>query len=101
MAAPVAAIVLAAVGMGIGLEIFVINWDTTLQQHVPQEALSRVNSYDALGSLVFLPLGQVVLGPLAEQLGLRMTLYLAAGVVLTAVGALLATRDVRQLQRLA
>ena len=41
---------------GIGVEIFGIMWDTTMQQEIPQEKLSRVYSYDALGSFVLIPL---------------------------------------------
>ena len=41
---------------GIGSETFRILWDTTIQQEIPQEKLSRV-SYDALGSFALIPLG--------------------------------------------
>ena len=36
---------------GFGIEIFGVLWDTTMQQEIPQEKLSRLSSYDALGSL--------------------------------------------------
>jgi hypothetical protein len=48
--------VLAALA-GIGMETFGIMWHTTMQQEIPQEKLSRVYSYDALGSFVLIPLG--------------------------------------------
>src|SRR5207244_8355387 len=55
--APTAAIAAAAFLEGVGIELFGIYWDTSLQQHVPREALSRVSSYDALGSWVLMPIG--------------------------------------------
>jgi MFS family permease len=95
--APTAAIAAAAFVEGIGIELFGIYWDTSLQQHVPGEALSRVSSYDALGSSVLLPLGFAAVGPIASLVGRRETLLGAAGVVAVAVVAMAATRDIRRL----
>jgi hypothetical protein len=74
-------------------------WETTLQEHVPVEARSRVSSYDWFGSLAFQPLGYALIGPLAAAMGIPATLYLSAAVELAAVGALLAVKDVRTLTR--
>ena len=54
---PAAVPVLAIVNFGAVLAIILGNtlWDTTVQQHVPQESLSRVNSYDWMVSLIFQP----------------------------------------------
>jgi MFS family permease len=84
----------------LGIEVFGIFWDTSLQQHVPEQALSRVSSYDALGSFIFIPLGQLAAGPLSDAIGVDETLYLAAGVVTTAVLAMVATPDIRHLRRI-
>ena len=43
--------------------------------------LSRVSSYDWAISLVFMPIGFVLWGPLSEWIGLDTTLFLAAAVV--------------------
>ena len=93
--------VIAAVAFvaGLGLEVFGVNWITALQQHVPGQVLSRVSSYDALGSFVFIPLGLVIAGPLAAQLGVTETLWLFLAVGLLSVGAALLSRDVRTLRR--
>jgi MFS family permease len=100
LGAPLPSILAAAVAMGLGVEVFGIFWDTSLQQHVPAYALSRVSSYDALGSFIFIPLGQLLAGPIAEAIGVDETLYLAAAIVTFAVVAMIATPDVRQLRRL-
>ena len=50
----------AAFAEGVGVELFGLYWDTSLQQHVPGEVLSRVSSYDALGSWVLVPIGFIL-----------------------------------------
>jgi MFS family permease len=53
-----------------GAMIFINNvWDATMQQLIPGEILSRVDSYDWLISLVVMPVGYVVVGPLASRVG--------------------------------
>jgi MFS family permease len=97
--APLPLIIAASIVMGLGIEVFAVMWETALQQHVPGEALSRVSSYDALGSFIFIPLGQLLAGPIADEIGVDETLYLAAGIVTLSVLAMLATPDVRGLRR--
>jgi predicted MFS family arabinose efflux permease len=100
LGAPLPLTLTAAVVMGVGIELFGVYWDTALQQHVPEHALSRVSSYDALGSFIFIPLGQLAAGPIADAIGVDETLYLAAAVVTVAVLAMVATPDIRRLRRL-
>ena len=71
---PVVALILLAALAGIGLETFGIMWDTTMQQEIPQEKLSRVYSYDALGSFILIPLGVAIVGPVSEVIGTRDTI---------------------------
>ena len=99
VAAPVAVIAAAYLLAGIGLEIFGVFWDLSLQQNIPQEKLSRVYAYDAVGSFVLIPLGLVVAGPVAEAIGPDETLWLAAGVIGAGVVGMLLVRDVRTLER--
>jgi MFS family permease len=54
---------------GVGSSINSIAWDTSLQEHVRRSALSRVSSYDNLGSTIAVPLGQVAVAPLAAAFG--------------------------------
>ena len=96
--ASAAAIAAAAFCEGVGIELFSVYWDTSLQRHVPGEALSRVASYDALGSWVLLPIAFAVVGPIASLVGTRATLLGAAGVVALAVLAMAATADIRRLE---
>ena len=94
-----AAIAAAFLVSGIALELFNASWATVLQQHVPLERLSRVSSYDALGSFVFIPLGLTVAGPVASAIGLTHALWAAAAIVAGAMVSALAVRDVREVRR--
>jgi MFS family permease len=74
--------VLAAVSFvtGIGLAVHLTLWFTVFQQEVPAEAVSRVSSFDSLGSFVLIPLGSALTGPVADAIGERATLV-AAGLI--------------------
>jgi MFS family permease len=96
---PLAAVIGLAAVAGLGVETFGIMWDTTMQQEIPQEKLSRVYSYDALGSFVLIPLGLAVAGPVSEAIGTRETILGAAAISLTATLAVLFVRDVRTIER--
>ncbi|HYZ76345.1 MAG TPA: MFS transporter [Gaiellaceae bacterium] len=94
----VAVVAAAAIG-GIGTEIFGVLWETTLQQEISQEKLSRVSAYDALGSYVLIPLGVAVAGPVAQAIGTREAILGAATLSLTVTLAVLLVRDVRTIER--
>jgi predicted MFS family arabinose efflux permease len=97
--APVAAVASAAFAMGFGIEVFAVCWDTTMQQQIPGEMLSRVYSYDALGSLALIPLGFAIAGPLANVIGTGATLYAASALVVGATLPVFGVKDVRELRR--
>ncbi|MEC3978639.1 MFS transporter [Amycolatopsis sp. H20-H5] len=84
---------------GMGIEQFVVAWDVSLQENVPEEKLARVYSYDMLGSFVALPLGEVSAGPLAEHFGRQTTLVAGGVLVVVVTGFCLCSREVRGLVR--
>jgi len=100
LAAPLAVILPAAFVAGVGLELYGVFWDTTLQQHIPDEKLSRVSSYDVLGSFALIPVGVAVMGPISNAIGVAETLLGAAVVVVVATIAVISVPDVRNLRRL-
>ena len=100
IAAPLAVILPAAFVAGVGLELYGVFWDTTLQQHIPDEKLSRVSSYDVLGSFALIPIGVAVMGPISNAIGVAETLLGAAFVVVIATIAVISVPDVRNLRRL-
>jgi len=84
---------------GIAIEQFGVAWDVSLQQNVPADRLARVYSYDAVGSFVAIPVGQMLVGPIAGQVGVEATLTGAAVLVVLATLAALVSGSVRGLQR--
>ncbi len=92
-------LVVAMFVAGAGIEIFGVGWNVAMQEHVPEEMLSRAYSYDALGSYVAIPVGQLLSGPLSDWLGLRPVLV-ASGIIYAGVCLLtLASPAVRNLER--
>lgn len=84
---------------GAGIEVFGIAWNLAMQENIEDDMLSRAYSYDALGSFVAMPVGQLVYGPLGEAFGYREVL-LWSGVVYAAIALLtLTSRSVRTLER--
>jgi MFS family permease len=97
---------LPAVGVGAvlalsfgGVNIGNALWHTVLQANVPADALSRVSSYDWLISLVFMPLGFLVAGPVSDAIGLDTTLLLAAALSAGANVGVLLVPSVRSMPR--
>jgi MFS family permease len=95
--APLALIAIAALMAGIGTMVFNTLWETTLQQHIPDAARSRVSSYDWFGSLALQSLGFAMIGPLAAAVGPSTALYLCGAVEFVAVSSLLLVREIRTL----
>ncbi|WP_406832039.1 MFS transporter [Pedococcus sp. KACC 23699] len=94
---PLWLIVLSAFVLGLCFDLFGIMWQTTMQRLIPAASLSRVSSYDAMGSLMLGPLGLVLAGPAAEHFGAHRALLVCGGVmILTTLGAL-ASPGVRNL----
>jgi len=56
---------------GCGLSLFDVWWQTALAERIPPHALSRVSSYDWMGSLALVPLGYLLAGPIGEAIGRR------------------------------
>lgn len=68
---------------GVGIVLFMVWWETALTENIPPHAISRVSSYDWMGSLALAPVGYLLAGPLAAELG--GVEVLAGGAVLSIV----------------
>ena len=91
-------LVLAMFVAGSGTEMFGVGWSTAMQQHIPEAVLSRVSSYDALGSFVAMPLGSMVFGLLADRIDPEAVLVVS-GILYAALAlGTLASRSVRNLR---
>ncbi|WZH38446.1 MAG: MFS transporter [Microbacterium enclense] len=93
--APTLPALIAAFALGgFAIELFAIAWDQSLQAHVPREALSRVYSYDMVGSFIAVPLGEIVVGPLAHTAGTVPVLLGCAAIIVLATAVAASSRSV-------
>jgi MFS family permease len=97
-ALPLPVVAAGAFVWGLAIELFMVFWMTALQTNVPRDSLSRVMAYDAMGSLMFGPIGLALAGPLVAVLGLQAAFLIAAGVALVAILASLLSSSVRNLR---
>ena len=82
-----------AVSAGFGL------WETTLQEQIPEHAISRVSSYDYLVSVGAMPIGLTLAGPVSEVIGLHETLMLQTAIGLPIALGVLLLPEVRAMAR--
>ena len=94
--APVAVVLIVSPLIGLGPALFTVIWDTCIQRDVPSHVLSQVSSYDYFGSVVILPIGYAVAGPLVLGIGPRAMLWMAAVAALLLPLANLMVRGVRR-----
>ena len=52
-------------------------WFSTIPQLLPSDLLARATSFDWLVSIISMPLGFAVTGPVADHIGIRTTLIAA------------------------
>jgi predicted MFS family arabinose efflux permease len=82
---------------GLAIEQFGVAWDQSLQQNIPPSTLARVYSYDAVGSFIAIPVGEILVGPLAHTFGTIPVLLGCAAVIVLASLAALSSGSVRRL----
>ncbi len=95
MLLPLPLILLASFGLGIAIEMMAVIWNVTMTTKIPADKLARVSAYDGLGSMMGMPVGALVAGPIAAAIGVSATQYGAALVTLLAAALVLTSREVR------
>jgi MFS family permease len=101
LAVPLALPLVAAAALlaGGSLEVFAVNWSTTMQQEISPTMLSRLSSYDALGSFALAPVGAVVAGPIASIFGTPAVLTAGGILIVLVTIAVLFVPEVRHMRR--
>src|SRR6516225_7316660 len=95
---PLPLVCLASFGLGITIEIMMVQWTVALARHIPPDKLARVSAYDLLGSVMAMPVGALIAGPLAAAIGVSATQYGAAALIIVASALALIPRDVRTMR---
>lgn len=91
-------LVAAAVACGIGMTFPDTLWHSTLQRNVPEDSISRISSYDWMGSLVLRPVGYAGAAAVSATIGLAPTLLSAAVLIFLTRIATAALPGVRALR---
>lgn len=92
LAVPLSLPLVALVGFatGVGFALGETLYVTAFQRNIPANALSRISSFDWLGSVALNPIGYAIIGPIAAAFGTSQTLFIAAGLnVLVCLSVLL------------
>ncbi len=97
LGAPLLVVCVGSLLWGVAIELFQVFWFTALHRNIPRDALSRVASYDAMGSLMFGPLGLALAGPFISVAGPTVAFGIAAVGAGAAILAALTARSVRTL----
>ena len=95
---PLPLVVFAAFLSGFGLALHLTLWFTAFQQQVPEQSLSRVSSYDAIGSFTLIPLGTAAAGLVAGAIGARATLLGAGAITISLNMAVLLVRSIYRIE---
>jgi len=95
---PLPAICAASFAIGTSMEIMMVQWTVALARNIQPEKLARVSSYDAFGSIMAMPVGAVLAGPIAAWAGVSVTQYGAAALIVAASALALIPRDIRTLR---
>ncbi|HEY5386971.1 MAG TPA: MFS transporter [Thermoleophilia bacterium] len=92
---PVGMLYASLASLGVVWGLYDPFWTTCMQREVAPEMISRVSSYDYLGSLAFFPAGLALAGPLAGAFGVSAVLWGGSVAALAVALALVCVRDVR------
>src|SRR6266700_5634810 len=98
MVLPLAAVCVASFGLGVFVEMMMVQWTVTMARNIPPDMLARVSSYDVLGSVMAMPAGALIAGPLGTAIGADRAQYAAAAVIVIASALALIPRDIRTIR---
>jgi predicted MFS family arabinose efflux permease len=98
MVLPLPATCAASFGLGVFIEMMMVQWTVALARNIPPDRLARVSSYDVLGSVMAMPAGALIAGPLGAAIGISSAQYAAAVMIIVASALALIPRDVRTMR---
>lgn len=96
---PTAAIMVFCVFGWIGLTFLNEVWFATIPQLIPADVLARATSFDWLLSIIAMPIGFAVSGPVADHIGIQATLLGAAAIMAVPCMLVVLIPGVRRVRR--
>lgn len=97
--APLAIVCGGAVAAGVASSVFTTLTNTSVQERVPPEAISRVMSYVALGSYAAGPIGLALAGPIATMSSISAVLAVGVAWQIMANATILLLPSIRNLRQ--
>jgi MFS family permease len=98
MVLPLPAVCAASFGLGVFVEMMMVQWTVAMTRNIPPDKLARVSSYDVLGSVIVMPIGALIAGPLGTAIGTSRAQYGAAAIIVIASALALIPRDIRTMR---
>jgi predicted MFS family arabinose efflux permease len=98
MVLPLPAVCVASFSLGVFVEMMMVQWTVALARNIPPGKLARVSSYDVLGSVMAMPAGALIAGPLGTAIGVSSAQYVAAAAIIVASALALIPRDIRTMR---
>ena len=96
---PVPLLALGSATFGLALAVVNVLVQTSLQESIPRDFLSRVSSIFGLVAMGLGPIGFALCGPVAGLIGAERALEMGACALLLSVAALLGSRNIRKFSR--
>ena len=96
---PTVAIMAVCVAGWAGLTLLNEVWFATLPQLIPADVLARATSFDWLLSIIAMPVGFAVSGPVADHIGIQPTLVAAAAIMAVPLLLVVLVPGVRSVRR--
>jgi len=96
---PTAAIMAVCVIGWAGLTLLNEVWFATVPQLIPADVLARATSFDWLLSIIAMPVGFAVSGPVADHIGIQATLVAAAAIMAVPCSLIVLVPGVRSVRR--
>jgi MFS family permease len=96
--APALVIAVANGAFIFGVVLGNVLYETVVQREIPAERLSRVSSFDWAISIVVMPIGLALAGPVADAIGTDATLVAGAVLIVVSAGSGMAVPSVRALR---
>ncbi len=96
---PTVAIMAVCVAGWAGLTLLNEVWFATLPQLIPADVLARATSFDWLLSIIAMPVGFAVSGPVADHIGIQPTLVAAAAIMAVPLLLVVLVPGVRSVMR--
>ncbi|MFX3616530.1 MAG: MFS transporter [Sporolactobacillus sp.] len=80
---------------GVGIMIFGLIWEISLQELVKNESFGRVASLDMIGSFALMPVGYLLTGWIAQTIGGTLSMLILSGMLIISTAVILSIPQIR------